>query len=138
MGPHALSHALKAPYEKLVHAARQKRAETAPFPQTDDERNDSHKRSHSMGRRDWRQDENREFHLRKLFLKGQREVRKPEIETDKVQDRDEELRLLERTLARETAFRERQVEVERQTAQEAEARERMRHLEDEIYLERGR
>jgi hypothetical protein len=52
-------------------------------------------------------------------------------------DRHAELLALERALERETAFRDRQAEVERQTIEEEQARARLAQLEDEIYAERS-
>lgn len=152
MGPQSLTHALKAPFEKLGSVARHaKRADTAPNVHTDDEsvnRSLPHRRIHvPLVKRDVRSavedDRQRDFHLRKLFLKGQRVPDRPDVDRmssggAKVHDREAELRALERALLRETAFRERQAEVERQTEQEAEARARLRHLEDEIYAERSK
>jgi len=161
MGPHAIGHALKAPFEKLGSVARKQRAETFS-PQTDEESVDM-RRHHLTAptRRDWRaperdrerveddrQGEQREFHLRKLFLKGQRlaprshQHLRPDVDRTssgggKGHDREAELRALQAALARETAFRERQAERDRQTELERDARERMRVLEDEIYAERA-
>lgn len=161
IGPHAIGHALKAPFEKLGSVARKQRGETFS-PQTDEESVDM--RRHHLGastRRDWRvserdrervdddrQGEQREFHLRKLFLKGQRLAPRshlhlrPDVDRTpsgggKGHDREAELRALQTALARETAFRERQAEKDRQTELERDARERMRVLEDEIYAERA-
>ena len=86
----------------------------------------------------------RDFHLPKLFLKGQRMQPMDERRTRasdlsasrKAEDRQSELRHLQSALARETAFRERQAEADRRTHEEEEARDRMRLLEAEIYAER--
>jgi hypothetical protein len=157
MGPHALSQALKAPFEKLGSVARKQRAETTPYPvanATDEESLDVSHRHHRLltsGKREWRtpdDDRQREFHLRKLFLKGPRSIhrdnRRPDIGgrlttgglNGHEHNREFELRALQIALARETAFRERQAERDRQTVMEDEARKRMRVLEDEIYTER--
>lgn len=160
MGPQSLTHALKVPFEKLGSVARNtRRADTAPPIHTDDEsvnRSLPHRLRHGpLTKLDWRSpaederqqrdlhDRQREFHLRKLFLKGQRLPDRPDMDRQgsggaKVHDRDAELRALERALVRETAFRERQAEAERQTVQEEQARARLRQLEDEIYAERSR
>lgn len=158
MGPHTLSHALKAPFEKLGSVARKQRAETAPYPganATDEESlvevSHRHRLHRPAGRSHWRtpdDDRQRDFHLRKLFLKGQRSInrdsRRPDVggrlTTGGMKghdhDRESELRALQTALARETAFRDRQAEKERLTVLENEARERMRVLEEEIYAER--
>lgn len=85
----------------------------------------------------------REFHLRKLFLKGQRpqlEYARPRrsdaSDVAKAEQRHIELRHLESALARESAFRQRQAEVDRRTQLEAETRERIALIEGEIYQER--
>ncbi|WVW86993.1 hypothetical protein I302_109049 [Kwoniella bestiolae CBS 10118] len=96
----------------------------------------------------------KEFHLRKLFLKGQRVLSSFDDHTYKLyrrseaslatnsngkvkqDEREQELLALEAALLRESAFRERQAEVDRRTQLEIEARERIRKLEGEIYAER--
>ena len=127
MGPHALSHALKAPFEKLGSVARKQRAETAPYPAanaTDEESvveaQHRHHRLHlPAGRSGWRspdEEGQRDFHLRKLFLKGQRSIhrdlRRPDAGLrmttgglrEQEHSREVELRALQTALARETAF----------------------------------
>ncbi|OCF73256.1 hypothetical protein I204_06487 [Kwoniella mangroviensis CBS 8886] len=96
----------------------------------------------------------KEFHLRKLFLKGQKVLSSFDDHTNKLyrrseaslatnkttklkqDEREQELLALEAALLRESAFRERQAEVDRKTQLEIEARERIRKLENEIYAER--
>ncbi|OCF43808.1 hypothetical protein I317_02250 [Kwoniella heveanensis CBS 569] len=89
----------------------------------------------------------RDFHLRKLFLKGQRvlasfdDVRlakrsEADLARTRQDERERELEALTAALSRETAFRERQAEATRQTQLELEARDRIQRLEDEIYAER--
>ncbi|WWD20266.1 hypothetical protein CI109_104742 [Kwoniella shandongensis] len=88
----------------------------------------------------------REFHLRKLFMKGQkvfalddgRSVKRSETDLarDRRDEREAELYALESALAREAAFRQTQAEATRKTQLEVEARERIKNLETEIYLER--
>ncbi|WVR08103.1 hypothetical protein IAU60_005149 [Kwoniella sp. DSM 27419] len=94
---------------------------------------------------------NRDFHLRKLFLKGQRvfgsmdegprsgvgKKQDGEQAVDKHTAREQELIALEAALMREAAFRERQAEASRQTQLEVEAQERIKTLENEIYAERA-
>ncbi|WWC95775.1 hypothetical protein V866_002641 [Kwoniella sp. B9012] len=96
----------------------------------------------------------KEFHLRKLFLKGQKVLSSFDDHTNRLyrrseaslatnntgkikqDEREQELLALEAALVRESAFRERQAEVDRKTQLEIEARERIRKLENEIYAER--
>ncbi|WWC92744.1 uncharacterized protein L201_007703 [Kwoniella dendrophila CBS 6074] len=93
----------------------------------------------------------KEFHLRKLFLKGQKVLSSSfdidhsrrsianstvDLVTLKQNEREKELLALEAALMRESAFRERQAEASRKTQLEIEARERIRKLENEIYAER--
>nr|XP_018260369.1 uncharacterized protein I303_07287 [Kwoniella dejecticola CBS 10117]OBR82527.1 hypothetical protein I303_07287 [Kwoniella dejecticola CBS 10117] len=92
----------------------------------------------------------KEFHLRKLFLKGQKVLssfddalyRKSEVSLPpsegkiKQDEREQELLALEAALMRESAFRERQAEAYRKTQAEVQAQERIRKLENEIYAER--
>ncbi|ORY34806.1 hypothetical protein BCR39DRAFT_556311 [Naematelia encephala] len=84
-------------------------------------------------------DEEHQSHLRKLFVKGQRgiDVQPPRLPTQATQDdRRLELQALERALARETSFRERQDEENRKTQLEVEAKDRIYQVEAEIYAER--
>ncbi|WWC73765.1 uncharacterized protein I206_107737 [Kwoniella pini CBS 10737] len=95
----------------------------------------------------------KEFHLRKLFLKGQKVLssfddasyklyRRSEVSLPasggkiKQDEREQELLALEAALMRESAFRERQAEAHRKTQAELQAQERIRKLENEIYAER--
>jgi len=88
----------------------------------------------------------RDFHLRKMFLKGQRVhpldqvrtiKRSDASETSRAEGRQAELRHLESALARESAFRESQAEAKRRSQLEAETKERIRQVEGEIYHERS-
>ncbi|WVQ95991.1 hypothetical protein IAU59_003091 [Kwoniella sp. CBS 9459] len=89
----------------------------------------------------------KDFHLRRLFLKGQRvlasfdDVRlakrsEADLARTRQDERERELEALTAALSRETAFRERQAEATRRTQLELEAQERIKRLEDEIYAER--
>ena len=87
----------------------------------------------------------RDFHLRKLFPKGQRthpmDDRRPNRRNEvpeliKNEGRSAELRHLEDALVRDTDFRERQAEVSRQIQLDSERRERIRQVEKEIYQDR--
>ncbi|KAK8849639.1 hypothetical protein IAR55_004974 [Kwoniella newhampshirensis] len=88
----------------------------------------------------------RDFHLKRLFLKGQRAFAAEEARSVKRSDtdlarhkgdeREAELFALESALAREAAFRESQAEATRKTQLEVEARERITRLENEIYEDR--
>jgi hypothetical protein len=61
----------------------------------------------------------------------------PAVDPTKSVDRQAEVQALESQLSRESAFRERQAEVDRRTQGEIEARERLEQLEKEIYTERS-
>ena len=87
----------------------------------------------------------REFHLRKLFFKGQRAhtyedrritQRSDASEMTKGGGRQAELRHLESAWARESTFRERQAETTRRSQLESETKDRIRQVEAEIYEER--
>jgi hypothetical protein len=87
----------------------------------------------------------REFHIRKLFLKGRVDdgVMKRSVTDGMVTggftkgiERQVELEALEKALAKETAFRQQQAEVDRKTLGESQARDRLLQLEEEIYVER--
>ncbi|WVF68452.1 hypothetical protein IAT40_003218 [Kwoniella sp. CBS 6097] len=89
----------------------------------------------------------KDFHLRKLFLKGQRvlasfdDVRlakrsEADLARTRQDERERELEALTAALSREAAFRERQAEASRRTQIELAAQERIKKLEGEIYSER--
>ena len=193
MGPNALSHALRAPFEKLGSVARKQRSVTHHGVSREDgeesqidssparhelqyphhrpphkrhtvngsnhtqaamahirpkEQHQAHHQLFFRGSEGAGPDEIRgdyDFHVRKLFLKGQRVLppderwalkRSEPSATAKVEQRHFELRHLESALARESAFRERQAEADRKSQLEAETSERIRQVEGEIYLER--
>lgn len=133
MNPSSLASALKVPFERLNRKQR-----TVPEPERDHIQSKARdfypgiipRRQEPLSVTD---DEHHDFHLRKLFLKGQR---MPEIKTEP--DKLHEMRALERALQREAAFRQRQAEESRKTQQELEAEERLRKIEQELYEERSR
>ncbi|WRT69632.1 uncharacterized protein IL334_006621 [Kwoniella shivajii] len=196
VGPTAISHALKQPFEKISHAAKKQRnpppaacdegesqhierfrnhtrSDTAPAHMTNmlhqtpmsnkpsrTTMNSSASRTRepgffkrhapTPGAESYTDEETtREFHLRRLFLKGQKVFSSSlddssklyrrsdaSLVKDRQDERETELLALEAALIREKAFRERQAAVSRKTQLEIEARDRINKLEKEIYAER--
>lgn len=72
-------------------------------------------------------------HLRRLFLKGQRPVKKHDVGGEMSPIIKSEIKELETTLAREAQFRERQSELETRTQLEIDARRRLEDVQREVY-----
>jgi hypothetical protein len=72
-------------------------------------------------------------HLRRLFLKGQRPVKRHDVGEELSPIIKSEIKELETTLAREAQFRERQSELETRTQLEIDARRRLEDVQREVY-----